>query len=257
MEGDINRLAAAMARNQLEQRRHEDRCGSRRGQHLDVRSDMAAAGGKPPSRQRPHRSVSKSLAVWRVIGALRMRICFLLLFYCFDVYWLLCDSAPCSGASCALLRCVTKFSGGATSPRQQPRPHRETITLGFGQKLQLEQTADARLLGPLQGQYFRVHSLRTTKISHVDVFIQSRRHTACWALTWPTVTALFGTLGQMGAATAAHLLQRKRCRSCTLLLAAAYGHTLKVWERLQASEWQMRQKSPRPLRYGRRLLGTS
>ena len=76
MEGDINRLAAAMARNQLEQRRHEDRCGSRRGQHLDVRSDMAAAGGKAPSRQRPHRSVSKSLAVWRVIGALRMRICF-------------------------------------------------------------------------------------------------------------------------------------------------------------------------------------
>ena len=52
MEGDINRLAAAMARNQLEQRRHEDRSGSRRGQHLDVGSDVAAAvlltGGRPP-----------------------------------------------------------------------------------------------------------------------------------------------------------------------------------------------------------------
>ena len=51
----------------------------------------------------------------------------------------------------------------------------------------------------------------------IDVFIHSRRRTACVALTWPTVTELFGTLGQMGVATAAHVLQRKRCRrTCTL-----------------------------------------
>ena len=153
MEGDINRLAAAMARNQLEQRRHEDRCDSRRGQHLDVRSDMAAAGGKPPSRQRPHRSVSKSLAVWRVIGALRMRICFLVLFYCFDVYWLLCDSAPCSGASCALLRSVTKFSGGAPSPRPTPRLWPEVAARADGGREIVRSVARSVLPRPLFEDY--------------------------------------------------------------------------------------------------------